>query len=85
MAEALCIYIKVRHAVCFTAGQGNDCMVRLSSFRYCLSYCIYIKNVANAVCMYLRTVLQIVPMNNFGIVKDELCHYSLYGFIYWPS
>ena len=32
-----------------------------------------------------RGVLQIVRINNFGMVRDELRHYLLYGFIYWPS
>ena len=34
---------------------------------------------------YTPDLLQIVPMNDFGMVRDELRRYLLYGFIYWPS
>ena len=35
--------------------------------------------------LLFHLTLQIKPMNDFGMVRDELYHYLLYGFIYWPS
>ena len=63
--------------------------VHILTHKLCCRYGTYLskEQVAELVAPHLDTLelLQIVPMNDFGMVRDELRRYLLYGFIYWPS